>query len=57
MKSHKKDSEIIEELFRIVTELDARECSSNSVFQEYHNTGWRELCDNAIRLFENLKQF
>ena len=50
-----KESKIIEQLFRLVTELDARERSSNLVIQEYRGTGWKDLCDIGIELFEQLK--
>ena len=50
-----KESKIIDQLYRIVTELDARECSSNLVISEYETTGWKELCDIGIELFAQLK--
>ena len=50
-----RESEIIEKLLRVATELDARERSSNSVMLEYHGTGWEELCDIGIDLLKQLK--
>lgn len=47
--------EIMEKLFRVTTELDAREYSSNSIIQEYQSVSWNELCDIGINLFEQLK--
>lgn len=47
--------EIMEKLFHVTTELDAREYSSNSVIQEYQGVSWNELCDIGINLFEQLK--
>ena len=53
-KEHDTDK-IIDELFLIMTELDARNCSSNSVIQKYQGTYWKDLCDTAIKLLEELK--
>lgn len=50
-----RENKIIEELFRILTELDARESSGNCVIPELTGVGWVGLCDNAIRLLEQLK--
>ena len=50
-----KESKIIEQLSRVVAELDARECSSNNVITEYSETGWDDLCDIGAELFEYLK--
>jgi len=55
METNSREGEIIEKLFRVVTEFDARECSFNSVMSEYHVTGWNELCDIGIELFQRLK--
>ena len=48
-------SKIIEQLFRVITELDAIDSSSNSVIFEYHGIGWDDLCDIGIELFNQLK--
>ena len=50
-----KYEDCINELFEIVTELDARNISSNSVHEKFHGVGWVELCDKGIKLFEQLK--
>ena len=49
------DVEIIEKLMDIIVELDARECSNNSVIMELSGTGWTKLCEDGIKLFERLK--
>ena len=49
-----KRSKIIEQLCRVVAELDARECSSNSVISEYRETSWDDLCNIGVELFEHL---
>ena len=48
-------SKMIEKLFIILTELDARENSFNCVISELIGKSWDELCNDAIILFENLK--
>ena len=50
-----KESRIIEQLCRVVAELDARECGSNNVISEYRETDWNELCNIGAELFEHLK--
>lgn len=55
METNSKESKIIENLFRILTELDARESSCNCVISELINKNWGELCDDAIELLEQLK--
>ena len=50
-----QESQIIEKLFRIIAELDARECSCNCVIPELIDKSFVELCDNAITLLEQLK--
>lgn len=51
-----EERKIIEQLFCVITELDARDCGSNSVISEYHNTSWNNLCDIGIELFKQLKE-
>ena len=55
VKEHDTDK-IIDELFLVMTELDARNCSSNSVIEKYQGTYWKELCDIGIKLLEVLKK-
>lgn len=50
-----KESKTIDQLFRVLTELDARECSGNLVISEYETAGWKELCDIGIELLIQLK--
>lgn len=50
------ESKIIEQLFDIVTELDARDCSSNSIISDLHGVSWDTLCDMGINLFNRLKK-
>ena len=49
------DSKIIEQLFIIVTELDARDCSNNSIESCFRGISWETLCSMGINLFEQLK--
>lgn len=49
------NEKIIETLYRVLNELEARECSGNSVITEYHGTGWKDLCGIGIELFIKLK--
>lgn len=49
------DSEIIEQLFNIITELDKRECSNNCS-NNMKEISWKELCNIGIYLFKQLKQ-
>ena len=50
-----RETEIIEIVFRIMTELDARESASNILIREYQGVGWNELCDKAIESIQQLK--
>lgn len=42
---------IIEELFVIMTDIDARNCSANAL----SDLSWDELCDRGIDLLNQLK--
>ena len=42
------DSKIIEQLFIIVTELDARDCSNNSIASCFHGISWEALCNMGV---------
>lgn len=46
---------IINKLFYILEELDARDCSNNCVVSKLVDKSWIELCDDGIKLFEQLK--
>lgn len=50
-----EDSKIIEQLFLILTELDARE-SSNNCPNPLSTVSWEQLCNMGIGLFEQLKK-
>ena len=47
--------DIINKLFDILLELDARENSNNCIIPELSDKGWDELCIEGIKLFEQLK--
>lgn len=47
-------SEIVEQLYLIITELNSRESSGNCTTR-MGATGWEDLCDIGINLFERLK--
>lgn len=49
------EEEIIDKLFKILTELDARNCSGNCVVEGLTGKSWVELCNEGINLFEQLK--
>ena len=49
-----EDSKIIEQLFLILTELDARDCSNNCPTC-LSTISWEQLCNMGIRSFEQLK--
>lgn len=46
--------EIIEQLAKIIDELNARETSNNCVWAELSGYSWDELCDKAIELIREL---
>ena len=46
--------QIIEKLFSILTEIDARD-DGNCVVSELLDKSWAELCDDAIELLKSLK--
>ena len=51
----KEVDQIINKLFDIVTELDARNIGANCVIPELTGVGWTELCEMGIKLFEQIK--
>ena len=53
MKS--REAEIIEELFEIVTELEARELCGNMVIEKFQGTSWSRLCQQGKDLFRQLE--
>ena len=46
---------IINEIYDIVIELDARECCGNCVAVGLLDKSWTELCEEAIKLLEQIK--
>ena len=50
------DEEKLKKIYDITMELFARETSSNCVVQDLINKSWVELCDEGIRLFQELKE-
>lgn len=50
------DVEIIDGLFLLLKELDARERSNNCPITCLRGFSWEKLCDMGIGLFEQLKQ-
>jgi hypothetical protein len=48
--------ELIDKLFQLVEELEARSISANSIFEELHGVSWINVCDRGIKLFEELKK-
>lgn len=51
------DDEYIElnELIKVVSEIDSRYTSCNLLFSEYHELSWVELCNKGISLLEKLR--
>ncbi len=47
---------MLNDLYNIAVELDARETSSNCVIGELINLSWVEVCDKGIELLEKLKE-
>lgn len=50
-----KQQGIIDTLYNVLTELDARECSNNCVVEDLIAVSWNDLCDKGIELFQRLK--
>lgn len=50
------EEQIIDMLYHIVIELDARNSVSNCVNPELLSYGWNNLCDKGIELFQQLKE-
>ena len=46
---------IIDEIYNIVLELDARELGGNLLFTGLQDKSWTELCEMAISLLEQIK--
>lgn len=52
---HIETTDIINKLYSIVVELDARECSNNMVSIGLRDKSWTELCEEAIQLLKKIK--
>lgn len=46
----------IEQLFSILTELDARNQSNNCVVSGLTGVNWDDLCDEGITLLKSIKE-
>ena len=46
---------MIDDLFDIATEIDARETGCNCVIEKLQGVGWNDLCDKGIEILEKLK--
>ena len=46
---------MIDDLYNIAVELDARDFSNNRVVDQLQQFGWNELCDKGIEILEKLK--
>lgn len=46
---------IIDKIYDIIIELDARESGGNLLFTGLQDKSWTELCEEAIRLLEQIK--
>mgnify|MGYP003295369801 CR=1 FL=1 len=42
-------------LFEIADELYAREHSNNTIYEQFHNVSWEEMCDKGMEILEELK--
>ena len=50
------DEEKLKKIYDITMELFARETSGNCLIQDLIDKSWVELCDEGIRLFQELKE-
>lgn len=55
LEKHLNLAKLTYELLEVVTELDAREATSNCVIRDFQGFGWKELCDRGIELLKQLK--
>lgn len=51
----KARASMIDDLYNIAVELDAREFSNNCVVDTLQQFGWNELCNKGIEILEKLK--
>ena len=52
---HIETEDVIDKVYNIVLELDARESGGNCVFTGLQDKSWTELCEIAISLLEQIK--
>lgn len=45
----------LDELFTVLTEIDARYTANNLVIPEYQNLSWIDLCNKGIELLKKLR--
>lgn len=55
MESIEKRIRMIDDLYDITTEIDARETSCNCVIEKLQGLSWEELCNKGIEILEKLK--
>lgn len=46
----------LDDLFNILTEIDARYTTNNLVIPKYQNLSWIELCNKGIKILEFLRE-
>ena len=56
MDTKGKRLRMLDELYDIVTEIDARETGSNCVIPQLQEVGWDELFDRGIEVLKQLKE-
>lgn len=47
--------DIIDMIYKIIIELDARECGANLLYSDLRYKSWSELCEEVIELLELIK--
>lgn len=55
MEAIEKRYVMLDDLYNIAVELDARETSNNCVVDNLQQFGWNALCDKGIEILEKLK--
>ena len=55
MESIVKRIRMIDDLYNIAVELDARETSCNCVIEKLQGLSWEALCNKGIEILEKLK--
>ena len=52
---HIETEDIIDKIYNIFFELDARESGGNLLFIGLQDKSWTEICEEAIKLLEQIK--